>query len=55
LGTNQGGNKSAHIPGERIREDILSTIILEKRVDDLLPPLLVWDHFFIPIFLCNNW
>jgi hypothetical protein len=50
LATNQGGNKSAHIPGERIREDILNTIILE----DLLPPLLFWDHFFIPTFLCNN-
>jgi hypothetical protein len=54
LTTSQGGIKSAHIPGKHIREDILSTIILEKMVDDLLPPLLVWDHFFIPTFLCNN-
>jgi hypothetical protein len=41
LATNQGGNKSAQVPGERIREDILNSIILEKMVDDLLPPMLV--------------
>jgi hypothetical protein len=54
LATNQGENESAHIPGEHIKEDILNAIILEKMVDDLLPPLLFWDHFFIPTFLCNN-
>jgi hypothetical protein len=41
LATNQGGNKSVHVPGEHIREDMLNAIILEKMVDDLLPPLLV--------------
>jgi hypothetical protein len=51
--TTKGGNKSAHITGEHITEDILNSFILEK-MDDLLPPLLFWDHFFIPTFLCNN-
>jgi hypothetical protein len=41
LTKNQGRNKSAHVPGEHIREDILNSIILEKMVDDLLPPMLV--------------
>jgi hypothetical protein len=41
LDKNQGGNKSAHIPSEHIREDILNAIILEKMVNDLLPTLLV--------------
>jgi hypothetical protein len=54
LAKNQGENKSAHIPCEHIREDILKAIILEKMVNDLLPSLLFWDPFFIPTFLCNN-
>jgi hypothetical protein len=41
LAKNQSGNKSAHVPGERIREDISNAIILEKTADDLLPSLLV--------------